>query len=148
MLPGHAPWLYAVRATPCIYAQDNTKDEKGNPVFPFADGKPTFRPSAAWFAAQFELSNVVTTSFWDTPKVIKVESPDPKPEGAQPGDLRIQMRFEGTFRETMELYDFPFDTQARHGDQARGRSWLVGSCGLGIHLQLPHHIGIPLRCRV
>jgi len=74
--------------------------------FPFGpDGKPTFRPSAAWFMEQFEVCNAITVKIVDS-KVF-----------AKDGDLLMQIRYEGVFRETMELYDFPLDTQ-----------------GLGIHL--------------
>jgi len=68
--------------------------------FPFGpDGKPTFRPSAAWYLEQFEMSNAIKVDVLDKKAFVEGE------------DVVVQIRYDGVFRETMELYDFPFDTQ-------------------------------------
>ena len=82
---------------------DLCKDSKAFPLD--QAGRPTFRPSAAWYLDQFELSNAISSKVIDANIFVDGD------------DLRIAIRYEGTFHETMELDDFPFDTQ-----------------GLGIHL--------------
>jgi hypothetical protein len=64
-----------------------------------ADGKPTFRPSAKWFAAQLDFNNAKHYDLLDS----HVQ--------AVGDDLHIKVRYEGIFYELMELWDFPFDTQ-------------------------------------
>jgi len=68
-------------------------------VFPMADGKPTFRPSAGWFVAKMDFNNAVTFEMMDSS--IRTDGKD----------LIIDMRFNGTFIENMELQWYPFDEQ-------------------------------------
>lgn len=64
-----------------------------------AYGRPTFRPSASWYAAQIDFNNALDFKQLDA-KVL--------PSG---DDLLLLFRFEGTFSEMMELEDFPCDVQ-------------------------------------
>lgn len=71
-----------------------------NPEFPLdAYGRPTFRPSAAWYMAQLDFNNALDYKVLDSKLV---------PSG---DDLLITFRAEGTFSEIMELEDFPCDVQ-------------------------------------
>ena len=63
-------------------------------------GRPTFRPSAAWYMAQVDFNNALNFKTLDA-KVVR--------EG---NDLLMNLRFEATFAQTMELRDFPCDVQA------------------------------------
>ena len=62
-------------------------------------GRPTYRPSAEWYVAQFDFNNAHEYKLLDA-KVV-----------ADDDDLLINMRFEGCFSELMELEKFPFDAQ-------------------------------------
>ena len=70
--------------------------------FPIVDGKPTFRPPAGWFIKQFEINNVLAGQ---PPRLLDTAV---RREG---DDLLLNLRWEGTFYESFELYDFPFDSQ-------------------------------------
>jgi len=69
-------------------------------VFPIGeDGKPTFQPSAGWYAAQIDCRNALNFKIVDT-KVMN-----------RGNDVIWAIRFEGTFTETFDLKEFPFDSQ-------------------------------------
>ena len=73
---------------------------KEGAVFPIGeDGKPTFRPSAAWYQQQVDFRNAINFRAVDT-KILR-----------RGDDLHLAMRYEGTFAEVYELEDFPFDQQ-------------------------------------
>ena len=70
-------------------------------VFPMdSDGKPTFRPSAMWYAEQLQFSNALDIKRTECLIVAKGD------------DLICNTRWEGRFFEEFELQEFPFDTQA------------------------------------
>ena len=79
---------------------DKTKGEDGNPVFPLGeDDKPTFLPSAAWFATKFDFNNILSQ---DSAQIDTVPAGD---------DIELRMYYTCTFHEIMQLDDFPFDGQ-------------------------------------
>ena len=64
-----------------------------------ANGRPTFRPGARWFANQVDFNNALESKFLDS-QVMIVDD-----------DIIVILRFEGTFSEQMELQNFPCDVQ-------------------------------------
>lgn len=79
------------------------------------DGKPTFKPSLAWFAAQVDMRSALQHRVVDS-KVTR-----------RGNDLMLAMRFDGVFHEVFELTDFPLDEQ-----------------GLSIHVSFNCRVGGPL----
>lgn len=68
--------------------------------FPLDDwGRPTFRPSAAWYMAQVDFNNTLSYTTLDAKIVTEGD------------DLVMLLRFEGNFAEEMELDNFPCDEQ-------------------------------------
>lgn len=63
-------------------------------------GRPTFRPSAGWYMAQIDFNNALEYKTLDA-KIMK--------DG---DDMLMNLRFEATFAQTLELHDFPCDVQA------------------------------------
>jgi hypothetical protein len=62
-------------------------------------GRPTFRPSAAWYMAQVDFNNAHEWKTLD--QSVRAEG----------DDLVLNYRFEGSFSEVMEMEDFPMDVQ-------------------------------------
>lgn len=63
------------------------------------DGKPTFRPNAAWFMTKIDFNNALKYKVIDR-DVVKCGL-----------DIELRMRFTGTFQQRFEVDDFPFDDQ-------------------------------------
>ena len=84
------------------FVDGNLDDHLKNPsdAFPLDGfGRPTFRPSAAWYMAQVDFNNAHEYKTLDK-KIV--------PDG---NDLLMNFRFEGLFSEVMEMQDFPCDVQ-------------------------------------
>ena len=62
-------------------------------------GRPTFRPSAAWYMAQVDFNNAHEYKTLDAKTVVSGD------------DILLNYRFEGQFSEVMELENFPCDVQ-------------------------------------
>lgn len=75
------------------------------PLFPIgADGRPTFKPNAAWY-----LDKLIFANMYAHPKAqVKERDNEVRIEG---NDLAITIYSEGSFYEKFELHDFPFDAQ-------------------------------------
>ena len=72
------------------------------PVFPMdkETGRPLFKPSATWYAAQVDCRNGLPGCRVIDNKVMK-----------RGDDLVLALRLEGSFTEVFELVDYPFDLQ-------------------------------------
>lgn len=69
-------------------------------IFPIgADGRPTFRPSAEWFAAQVDYRNALSIKQIDRKRMNRGN------------DVVIVLRHEGVFTEIFELEHYPCDQQ-------------------------------------
>ena len=72
-------------------------------VFPKDEhGNPTYRPSAKWYLEQFDFVNAeynAGSRFLDQKAIVSGN------------DIELRMRFDGTFRQPMDLSAFPFDDQ-------------------------------------
>lgn len=81
-------------------------DPNGRVKFPIdEDGRPTFRPPAAWY-----LDQLLVRNSQERGAVHVLES-----KAYRDGDdLVLQKRFEGEFIEPLEIVDFPCDEQALH----------------------------------
>jgi len=64
-----------------------------------ANGRPTFRPGAKWFANQVDFNNALESNVIDNQVKIVDD------------DIVVILRFVGTFSEQMELKNFPCDVQ-------------------------------------
>lgn len=108
-------------------ARDPDLSAKGE-VFPIgADGKPTFRPSLAWYMAQVDMRNALTFRVVDAKTMTRDH------------DLVMAMRMEGCFAEIYELERFPFDQQ--------GLTVMINfNCRVGG--PLPMEISVAENCKV
>ena len=81
-------------------AKDKDLNKLSDASFPLDGfGRPTFRPSAAWYMAQVDFNNALEYRTLD--KNIFISE----------NDIVMTLRFEGTFSEVMELENYPCDVQ-------------------------------------
>lgn len=92
--------FYVVFCFPNGANDPHLSEPLSEPSFPIGDdGRPTFRPNAAWYMGKIDFNNALRHKVLDR-DVVK-SGPD----------IELRMRFAGTFQQRFEVDDFPFDDQ-------------------------------------